>query len=92
MTRGTIKVVSEKTPVIPTKHSWLKNTYFWIAAVLFVLGIAGLLKGNDFIRDPGQRHEDWLWAIYLVAAVVMLINGLISHRIWLSSFVEKDSN
>ena len=60
--------------------------------MLFVLGIAGLMKGNDFIRDPGQRHEAWLWAIYLIAAVVMLINGLISHKIWLSSFVEKDSN
>jgi hypothetical protein len=60
--------------------------------VLFVLGIAGAIRGNDFIRDPGQRHEDLLWVIYLVAAVVMLINGLISHKIWLSSFVEKDSN
>lgn len=60
--------------------------------MLFILGLAGLFKGNDFIRDPGQRDEKWLWAIYLVAAVVMLTNGLISHKIWLSSFVEKDSN
>ncbi len=84
--------MSEKRPVTPTKYSWMKNTYFWIAAVLFLLGIAGLIRGNDFIRDPGQRHEDKLWAIYLVASVVMLVNGLISHKLWLSSFAEKDSN
>ena len=90
--RGTIVSVSEKTPVSPTKHSWTKNTYFWISAVLFILGIAGLVKGDNFIRDPGQRHENVLWAIYFAASVVMLINGLISHKIWLSSFVEKETN
>lgn len=84
--------MSEKTPVTPTKHSWTKNTYFWISAVLFILGIAGLVKGDNFIRDPGQRHENVLWAIYFAASVVMLINGLISHKIWLSSFVEKETN
>ena len=62
--------------------------------MLFLLGIAGLpfVKGDNFIRDPGQRHENNLWALYLAASVVMLVNGLISHRIWLSSFTEKDSN
>ena len=84
--------MSEKKPITPTKNSWLKNTYFWIAAVLFILSIAGLLKGDNFIRDPGQRHENTLWALYFAASVVMLINGLLSHKIWLASFVEKDSN
>jgi hypothetical protein len=83
--------VSEKRPVTPTKNSWMKNTYFWIAAVLFILGIVGLVGKDAIIRDPGQRHENNLWAIYLVASVVMLVNGLISHKIWLSSFTEKDS-
>ena len=84
--------MSEKRPVTPTKNSWMKNTYFWIADVLFILGIVGLVGGDAVIRDPGQRHEDKLWLIYLVASVVMLVNGLISHKIWLSSFAEKDSN
>ncbi|MBI1331769.1 MAG: hypothetical protein GC165_02700 [Armatimonadetes bacterium] len=89
--------MSEKKPVTPTKNSWLKNTYFWIAAVLFILGVVGLIGGDPVIRDPGQRHEDKLWAIYFAASVVMLVNGLISHKIWLSSFPEislndKDSN
>ena len=71
---------------MPGKLSWLKNTYFWIAAILLVLGIVGLTGGDNIIRDPGQRHESKLWAIYLAAAAVMLINGLISHRQWLSQF------
>lgn len=84
--------MKEKKPVTPTKNSWLKNTYFWIAAVLFILGVVGLIGGDNIIRDPGQRHENKLWAIYFVASIVMLVNGLISHKIWLSSFPEKDSN
>ena len=84
--------MSDKRPVTPTKHSWLKNTYFWIAALLFILGIVGLAAGDNTIRDPGQRHENKLWLIYFAASVVMLVNGYISHKIWLSSFAEKDSN
>lgn len=78
--------MSNKNPESPSKHSWLKNTYFWIAAILFVLGLIGLFMGDNVIRDPGQRHENKLWAIYLVSSVVMLINGYISHQTWLKQF------
>ena len=70
--------VPEKSP---SKPSWLKNTYFWIAAILFVVGILGLpfLGGDAAIRDPGQRREGGLAWLYFGAAAVMLVNGLISH-------------
>lgn len=56
------------------------NTYFWIAGILFILGIVGFIRGQDAIRDPGQIDEDGLALIYLGGAVVMLINGILSHR------------
>jgi hypothetical protein len=64
-----------------SKPNWIKNTYFWIAAILFALGVYGLpfLAGDAAIRDPGQRREDHLYLIYFGAALVMLLNGVISH-------------
>lgn len=66
---------------LPPAPRWWKNTYFWIAALLFLLGLWGLpfLGGEDAIRDPGQIRESHLWLIYWGGAVVMLINGLLSH-------------
>lgn len=56
------------------------NTYFWIAGILFLLAILGLVAGPDVIRDPGQTDENGLPLIYLGGAVIMLINGILSHR------------
>jgi hypothetical protein len=75
--------VSDKKPQKPLpKPVWYKNTYFWIAGVLFALSIIGLpfFGGDAAIRDPGQKREGWLFALYLVAGVVMLVNGYISHQ------------
>lgn len=66
----------------PSPPRWWKNTYFWIAAILFVVGVVGLpfLGGEEMIRDPGQRPESGLVFIYFGGALVMLINGWMSHR------------
>jgi hypothetical protein len=64
------------------KPAWYKNTYFWIAGILFILCIVGLpfLGGDPLIRDPGQKREAMpLWPLYLAASVVMLVNGFMSH-------------
>jgi len=37
------------------------------------------MRGPDIIRDPGQLPENNLALIYLVAGVVMLVGGIISH-------------
>ena len=64
------------------KPVWYKNTYFWIAGILFIIGIVGLpfLAGENAIRDPGQRRESGLVFIYFGGALLMLVNGWLSHR------------
>ncbi|HVT12449.1 MAG TPA: hypothetical protein VHE55_09290 [Fimbriimonadaceae bacterium] len=61
------------------KPAWYKNTYFWIAGILFILCIVGMVSGDASIRDPGQKREGGLWLLYLVASGIMLLNGWISH-------------
>jgi len=63
----------------PKPAAW-KNTYFWIAAILVIVSIIGFVAGQDRIRDPGQTDENGLALIYLGGAVVMLVNGILSHR------------
>ncbi len=70
--------------------SALKNTYFWIAAILVVVACFGILKGQEAIRDPGQRDENQLVLIYFGAAIVMLVNGWISHTAYVRQY--KDLN
>ena len=79
--------VSEKP--LP-KPVWWKNTYFWIAGILFVLAIYGLpfLGGENSIRDPGQKREGGLVVLYLAAAVAMLVNGWLSHRQTVHHYLE----
>ncbi len=81
--------MSQKTLPRP---AWYKNTYFWIAGILFALSIIGLpfIKGDEAIRDPGQKHESGLAYIYFGASIVMLVNGLISHKQTVQQFNEAE--
>ncbi|MCW5934125.1 MAG: hypothetical protein KIT45_07470 [Fimbriimonadia bacterium] len=63
--------------------SWLKKTDFWIAFVLMVIGVVGIARGNQSIADPGQDAHPQLAWLYLLAALIMLVNGLVSHRQYL---------
>ncbi len=60
--------MTQKKPL--PKPSWYKNTYFWIAGILFVLGVIGLpfVGGDTAIRDPGQKRESNLFLLYFGAA------------------------
>ncbi len=69
--------MSDKKVVKPV---WYKNTYFWIAAILFILAIVGLMAGEGSIRDPGQKREGGLALLYFAGAVIMFVNGWLSHR------------
>lgn len=63
------------------KPVWWMNTYFWISAILVIVAIWGLVRGPSAIRDPGQKREDHLVVyLYLIGAVVMYLNGWLSHR------------
>jgi len=59
---------------------WWKNTYFWIGFILIGLALWGFASGEQVIRDPGQREESGLVWIYLAAAIIMIANGIMSHR------------
>lgn len=74
------------------KPAWYKNTYFWIAGILFALAIIGLpfIKGDEAIRDPGQKHEGGLAYLYFGASIVMLVNGLISHKQTVQQYQEAE--
>jgi len=75
------------------KPAWWKNTYFWLAAMLLVIGLIGLtfIGGEDSIRDPGQRRESGLAPMYLIASLVMLVNGWISHTLTMRHYEESQS-
>jgi hypothetical protein len=76
------------TPKVPKPPVWWKNSFFWFAGILAGLALFGLVRGEDVIRDPGQRWETGLVWIYLGGAVVMLVNGLMSHQQACQAFSE----
>jgi hypothetical protein len=80
--------VSNKKIINP---AWWKNTYFWIAGILLVLGIIGMpfFAGDEVIRDPGQKRENGLALMYLGGALIMFINGWISHRQTMQAYEEE---
>ncbi len=84
------KSKSEKKETKPTPRpvAW-KNTYFWIAGLLVVVGLIGLARGEGTIRDPGQRPESHLGLWYLAAAALMAFNGALSHRLTLRHYEEE---
>lgn len=69
---------------------WWKNTFFWIAFILFCIGIIGLpfFGGDKAIRDPGQEPESYLYLIYFGGAIVAWVNGWMSHRLTYQQYLE----
>jgi len=84
-------VVKKAEAAKPRNLSWWRNTYFWLAGILFFVGILGLIGGPALIRDPGQKREDSLVTmLYFVGAIVMVVNGWVSHRQTLREFEEEE--
>lgn len=56
-----------------------------------MVGIIGLpgIGGDLAIRDPGQKREGNLFVLYLGAAIVMFVNGIMSHRQTLQQYEEE---
>jgi hypothetical protein len=56
-----------------------KSSFMWIAAALLGFALAGFLRGDAFIRDPGQTDEPFLAWMYVAGAAVMVFNGWLTH-------------
>ena len=79
----------------PKRHSkpaWWKNTFFWFGGLLFILAVVGLISGEKSIRDPGQVREAGLIWVYLGGAVVMMVNGMLTHGQALRAFSEAEED
>ncbi len=70
---------------------WWLNTYFIFGFLLALIGLLGLVKGSDFIRDPGQPSSGSLSLFYLLAALVFGVNGVVSHRTSLKVYEEENN-
>jgi hypothetical protein len=73
----------------PRAPRWWLNTYFLFAFLLAIIGILGLIRGAEYIRDPGQPSAGALPLYYLLAAAVFAINGVVSHRSSLRAYNEE---
>jgi len=56
------------------------NSFTVLAVLLFVIGAVGLVYGADAIRDPGQPQDSLLPWLYFGAAVLMIVNAVLSVR------------
>lgn len=70
---------------------WWKNTFFLFGFLLLVVAGIGLVYGEPAIRDPGQIREQGLVGINLLASLVMLVNGFISHQLAVQNYHEAQS-
>lgn len=56
------------------------NGFILSGVVLLLISIAGLLFGDGVLAEPGQPANPLAWFWYLLAAVIMLVNGVVSIR------------
>ena len=54
------------------------NMFMLIGIALVGISIAGFATGNRFLMEPGQTENPHAAFIYLVAGILMLINGVVS--------------
>ncbi len=59
--------------------TWYLNAFILTGVALLFISIAGLVR-QDFLTEPGQPANPLAWLWYLVAAVIMLVNGYVSIR------------
>jgi hypothetical protein len=53
------------------------NSFNLLAVILLAVGIIGGIQGKNMVFDPGRPTSGHEWILYLVAGVLMLINGFL---------------
>lgn len=54
------------------------NGFILTSIALLVIAVVGVIKGNGWLSEPGMPVNPHGWMLYLAAAAVMLINGILS--------------
>ncbi len=65
------------------------NGFILTGIALIGIAIGGILKGNRWLSEPGMPVNRHGWLLYLAAAVVMLVNGVLSIRVARRSEAER---
>jgi hypothetical protein len=55
---------------------WL-NSFTVLAAILIAIGVIGFASGGNMVFDPGRDTTGKEWVLYLLAGILMLVNGLL---------------
>lgn len=53
------------------------NSFTILAVILIAISIIGMIAGDRMVFDPGRQASGKEWILYLVAGVLMLINGFL---------------
>lgn len=53
------------------------NSFNLLAVILLAVSIQGVISGGQMVFDPGRPPTGREWMLYLVAGVLMLINGFL---------------
>ena len=62
------------------KFRWW-NSFNLLGILLIGVSLIGLASGGRFVFDPGRPQKGYEWALYLVAGVLMLVNGFLSPAV-----------
>ncbi|MCC6728360.1 MAG: hypothetical protein IT208_03375 [Chthonomonadales bacterium] len=56
------------------------NGFILTGFVLLFISVAGLIRGNALLTEPGMPINPYAWLEYLAASALMFVNGAVS--IW----------
>ena len=60
------------------KHFRWWNSFNLLGILLIAVALVGAVSGGKFVFDPGRPQRGFEWAFYLIAGVLMLVNGFLS--------------
>jgi hypothetical protein len=67
------------------------NSFTILAVILLGIGVFGALSGGRMVFDPGRATTGREWLLYLVAGVLMLVNGLLPAASPLAEATHQDA-
>jgi len=53
------------------------NSFTVLSVILIAISVIGMIAGERMVFDPGRPTSGREWLLYLLAGVLMLVNGLL---------------